>query len=244
MRFVVLAAGVGSRLRPLTDDRPKCMVEVNGRSIIDRLLIQAEKTGRFQEAVVVTGYLPEQMEQFVNLWEGKHQLPVRIVHNAQYETTNNGYSLWCARQWLTDGFVLCDGDVVVDDIVIERIANTDQSALAIDAASRLDEEAMKFQLDASRRIVALAKTISVANGEGESIGLCHIRGEDATSVVEQLDKLVREGELQEYYERAFQELIREQGDLYVVDVGDCRWVEIDNHADLQKAKDTFATEGS
>lgn len=240
MRLVILVAGVGSRLRPLTDDRPKCLVEVNGKTILGRFLEGAEQVGAFQEVVLITGYLHEQIAAFTEQWGQGHTLPVRLVHNERFDETNNGYTLLCAKEFLRDGFVLTDGDLLLDTEILRRVANHPESHLAVDMQSMLDEEAMKFVLDEQGFVTELSKEITVERGLGESIGLCKMNAEDVPGIVDHLTRLVEQGELNEYYERAFQELIKEGWQLKVVDVGDLRWVEVDDHNDLSRAALQFA----
>ncbi|ARU61789.1 hypothetical protein CBW65_12690 [Tumebacillus avium] len=239
MRLVILVAGVGSRLRPLTDDRPKCLVEIGGQTILDRFLQQAVETNAFQEVVLITGYRQPQIEAAVNEWQKTHDLPVRLAHNERYDETNNGYSLLCAKDYLLDGFVLTDGDLLLEDGILRRVAGSAESHLAVDMQMKLDEEAMKFVLDENGYVTELSKEISVERGLGESIGLCKINAEDAPGVIGHLAKLVEQGEENEYYERAFQELIRESWKLKVVDVGDLRWVEVDDNNDMARAEQIF-----
>lgn len=241
MKLVILVAGVGSRLRPLTDDRPKCLVEVNGQTILGRFLEQAAATGAFQEVVLLTGYLREQVQAFVDEWSAAgNALPVRLVHNERYDETNNGYTLLCAQEFLRDGFVLTDGDLLLDGEILRRVAAHESSHLAVDMQMKLDEEAMKFVLDENGFVTELSKEISVERGRGESIGLCKITAADAGRVIDHLALLVEKGELNEYYERAFQEMIREGWNLRAVDIGDLRWVEVDDHKDLARAQQAFA----
>jgi choline kinase len=240
MKLVILVAGVGSRLRPLTDDRPKCLVEVGGKSILQRFLEGAEEAGAFNEVVLITGYLHEQIAAFVDEWSRTHQTPVRLVHNERYDETNNGYTLLCAQEFLQDGFVLTDGDLLLDHEILRRVATHPESHLAVDMQSKLDEEAMKFVLNEQGHVTELSKEITVERGLGESIGLCKMNAADVPGIVRHLAQLVEQGELNEYYERAFQELIREGWQLGVVDVGDLRWVEVDDHNDLQRAQQFFA----
>jgi choline kinase len=240
MRLVILVAGVGSRLRPLTDDRPKCLVEIGGKSILSRFLEQAASTEAFEEVVLITGYRQEQIADFVKGWQETHALPVRLVHNERYDETNNGYTLLCAHEWLKDGFVLTDGDLLLDSEILRRVATHPESHLAVDMQSKLDEEAMKFVLDADGYVTELSKEITVERGLGESIGLCKMNPADVPAIVAHLARLVENREENEYYERAFQELIREGWKLKVVDVGDLRWVEVDDHNDLARAEKVFA----
>jgi choline kinase len=239
MRLVILVAGVGSRLRPLTDNQPKCLVEVGGKSIVSRFLEQAVETNAFEEVVLITGYLHDQIAAFVDEWKKTHDLPVRLVHNERYDETNNGYTLLCAQEFLRDGFVLTDGDLLLDGDILRRVAAHPESHLAVDMQSKLDEEAMKFVLDEHGHVTELSKEITVERGLGESIGLCKMNAEDVPAIIAHLAKLVEQGELNEYYERAFQELIREGWKLKVVDVGDLRWVEVDDLNDLERANKIF-----
>ncbi|HEU4963295.1 MAG TPA: phosphocholine cytidylyltransferase family protein [Bacilli bacterium] len=239
MKLVILVAGVGSRLRPLTDEKPKCLVEVNGETILGRLLDQAADTGAFDEVVLLTGYRQEQIKDYADAWMASHALPVRLVYNERYDETNNGYTLLCGREFLRDGFVLTDGDLLLDGEILRRVATHEQSHLAVDRQMKLDEEAMKFVLDAQGNVTELSKEISVERGLGESIGLCKVTAADAGRVIDHLARLVENGEENEYYERAFQEMIREGWKLEVVDVGDLRWVEVDDHNDLARAEEAF-----
>ncbi|ASS76278.1 hypothetical protein CIG75_15885 [Tumebacillus algifaecis] len=239
MRLVILVAGVGSRLRPLTDDRPKCLVEIGGQTILSRFLQGAEEANAFQEVVLITGYRHEQIAAAVEEWQQSHALPVRLVHNERYDETNNGYTLLCAKDFLHDGFVLTDGDLLLEDGILRRVASATDTHLAVDMQMKLDEEAMKFVLDENGFVTELSKEISVERGLGESIGLCKINAEHVQGVIDHLAKLVEQGEENEYYERAFQELIHEGWQLKVVDVGDLRWVEVDDQKDLARAEQIF-----
>ncbi|UOF90475.1 phosphocholine cytidylyltransferase family protein [Fodinisporobacter ferrooxydans] len=242
MKFVVLVAGVGSRLRPLTNDRPKCLVQVNGKSILERLLEQAENTRLFAEAVLITGYRAEAVRQFAERWKTSHSLPVTLIHNERYDETNNGYSLWCAKDVLTSSFVLSDGDLTLDDEILQLIAQHETSALAIDRSARLDEEAMKISVSKEGHVNGLSKELPLHQAVGESIGMCRIDAVDIPKVISELDKLVENQEWNEYYERAFIELIQNGWQVDVCDIGGRAWVEIDDRSDLQRAEENFSTE--
>lgn len=245
MKFVILVAGVGSRLRPLTDEKPKCLIEVGGQSILERLLTQAIQTQAFTEALLLTGYRSEAIESFASDWNQRvGVLPVRTVHNPKYEETNNGYSLWCAKDLLAEGFVLSDGDLVLEEALLDLVAKCDlpdgsHSLLAVDQQSRLDAEAMKFITNSEGHVVGLSKDISVEEGEGESIGLCRIGAPDVQAIVDHLDVLVQTGQVNEYYERAFQEYVTQGWTPAVLDIGHYGWVEIDDQTDLERARSRF-----
>ena len=244
MRFIVLAAGTGSRLQPLTHDTPKCLITVAGRTILERLLEQADSTRRFSEAVVITGHLAEQVASFAHRWSAARSLPVRLVHNERYMETNNGFSLYLAQHLLEEGFVLADGDLVLDPRIIARVATSGRSSLAVDSSRALDAEAMKCELDDQRLVVALSKDIPAHRAAAESIGLSHLDARDAKAVTRHLAALVQRGELNEYYERAYQDMIVDGWRPGLIDVADLGWEEVDDQRDLERARALAAGEAA
>ena len=105
---VVLAAGQGKRLRPLTEDTPKTLLDVGERAILEHILDALEATG-YERVVVVTGFGNEQVKEHCRTHEA---LDVEFVHNERFATTNNIYSLWLAREHATDGFTLVNSDTL------------------------------------------------------------------------------------------------------------------------------------
>ena len=236
MRFIVLAAGTGSRLQPLTHDTPKCLITVGGQTILERLLEQAHSTRRFSEAVVITGHLAEKVASFSHRWSAARSLPVRLVHNERFMETNNGFSLYLARHLLDEGFVLADGDLVLDSGILARVAASDRSSLAVDSGRALDAEAMKCELDDQRLVVALSKEIPAHRAAAESIGLSRLDARDTKAVTRHLTTLVQRGELNEYYERAYQDMLVDGWRPGLIDVADLGWEEVDDHRDLEQAR--------
>ena len=108
---VLLAAGTGSRLRPLTDDVPKCLVEVNGQPILKHLL-DAFRSQGIIKVIIATGYLEHRIREYCSV--NASDLEIEYVFNADYQTTNNIYSLWLARQVIDDAFILVESDLVFD----------------------------------------------------------------------------------------------------------------------------------
>ena len=112
MRALVLAAGQATRLRPFTVETPKCLLDVGGRPILAHLL-DALAAQRIAEAVIVTGYLGEQIRAFVRGTAIGHPFPVTVVENPRYAETNNLYSVWVSRaQLLGSPFVICYADIL------------------------------------------------------------------------------------------------------------------------------------
>ena len=111
MIAVILAAGMAKRLRPLTDNTPKCLLDVKGRSLLERSM-DALKGAGIQEFVIVTGYLNHMIENFVKSHYGD-SIRVTFIHNALYDSTNNIYSLWLAGKAVAGKeFLLLDSDLL------------------------------------------------------------------------------------------------------------------------------------
>ncbi|MCA9627436.1 MAG: phosphocholine cytidylyltransferase family protein [Myxococcales bacterium] len=227
---VLLVAGVGSRLRPLTDDRPKALVEVAGETILHRavrLLIQYGIT----RLVLATGYREDAVRAAL---EG---LGIELVFcpNPQFDSTQNSVSLaLCADAVGERSFFKLDGDVIFQPELLPRLdASQAELAVGVDAGRKLDEEAMKVVVGSGRRIETFGKAVSIADSAGESIGVERISGRLSKRLFEALSGCGRDL----YYEDVYAQLIA-QGALEAeaVDVSDLPWTEIDTFEDLQHAR--------
>ena len=236
---VVLVAGSGLRLRPLTDSSPKCLLEVGGRSILERLLERLAEAG-ITRAVLVTGYLSERIEEHI----AQHKPPfeVSLAPNRDYATTNNVVSLLAARSHLGPGsLVICDGDVVLSGDAIRRLMDeAEPCALLVDQEARLADEEMKVILDARGKVTRLSKTIDPRVAAGESIGIQKIGGPALGRLWPTLDDLVRSGRTDVFYEEGFQRMIDNGTSFSVVPVSSAEWTEIDSYEDFEDACARFA----
>jgi choline kinase len=236
MRALILAAGVGSRLMPLTADRPKALVEVAGVPLIARILKACADAGA-DEAVVVTGYLRERLERWLDTTA--LPLPVRTVWNAEHATINNAHSLFVAREALEgDDFVKLDGDLLLSPALLVRLmTGASRTAALVDAKAELDPEAMKAVIREDGSIAAFGKWLSLDEASGESIGVERIAREDAGALFEAIGEVVhREGNHAAYYEDVYHRLLtRGSWRMTALDTGGLPWTEIDDAADLERA---------
>lgn len=233
---VILVAGVGSRLRPLTGDRPKALVDVGGETILGRAVRLLAERG-VERVLLATGYREDAVR------EAMRSAPVAVdcFRNARYETTQNAVSLAvCGAGARGEAFFKLDGDVVFAPAVLERLdAVSAGLAVAVDCGRRLDAEAMKVRLEGAR-IAAFGKAIRVEDAAGESIGIERVSAGASRALFDALDAAIAEGRDQLYYEDVYSELIgRAALDAEAVDVSDLGWTEVDDHDDLRRARELF-----
>ena len=235
---VILAAGLGSRLRPLTDQRPKCLLEIGGQTLLARQLDQLARAG-VPRAVVVTGYLAEQVD--AALEAVPPPLPVRLMPNPAYDRTGNCMSVLAARPAVAgDGIVLCDGDVLLRGDALARLASeAAPAALLLDGETPLGEEEMKAMLDPKGNVRRLSKHLPPAECAGESIGLQKVSGPALPIFWATLDAMREAGDTQGYYEDAFQRMIHAGVSFRTVPIAHQEWTEIDDLADLEDARARF-----
>lgn len=236
MRALILAAGVGSRLMPLTADRPKALVEVAGVPLLARILKACAAAGA-DEAVVVTGYLHERIDAWLE--SVAPPLPVRTVWNAEHATINNAHSLLVARDALAgDDFVKLDGDLLLSPALLVRLISANAPTVAlVDTKAELDPEAMKAVVRPDGSIAAFGKWLSVEEASGESIGVERIAKEDASALFEATAEVVhREGNHAAYYEDVYHRLLATGSwHMAALETGGLPWTEIDDAADLARA---------
>jgi choline kinase len=233
---VILAAGVGSRLRPLTDDKPKALVEVSGRTILGRAVDALVAYG-IDRLVIATGYREEAIRTALA------ETTVEVVYrkNPRFETTQNSVSLALCRDALSDtAFFKLDGDVLFDPGLLERVdAGPGMLAVAVDRGVRLDQEAMKVRVASGDRIVAFGKGIPVEDAAGESIGIERLSAAAGVAVFDALEEAMHGGETGLYYEDVYSRLIEAGLVASLVDVSPQRWCEVDSSEDLARAERLF-----
>jgi choline kinase len=236
---VILAAGTGTRLRPLTNDRPKCLVEVGEQTLLSRLLRQLASAG-IRRAVIVTGYRADAIER--HLAQNPPGLEVALIPNPLYDTTNNAMSLFTARDATHNkGFVLCDSDVVLRTGPVNALLQAPcESALLVEQRSNMGAEEMKVMLGAEGYVQHLAKPLDPAACFGESIGIQKIGDAHATLLWEILSQMMQSGRDNAYYEEAFQRMIDSGVRFTATPVATNDWTEIDDLADLKDARERFA----
>lgn len=237
MKAVILAAGMGTRLEVVSGGVPKCMVQVGGRPLVDRMIERLDQAG-LDDLIIVTGHRADQLEAHIRTVENRLAKKAVFVHNPRYHDWGNFYSLLIARDAIgSDGYVSLDGDVLMDDTLMPALMNAQGPAvLAIERKADLGEEEMKIRVDENGNIVELNKRISPALALGEFVGIERVDAELTGQAFAALQELIDVGETHEYYERAYERMMQAgvTGFRYV-DITASKWCEIDDAADLEFA---------
>ncbi|MDC0961977.1 phosphocholine cytidylyltransferase family protein [Gammaproteobacteria bacterium] len=240
MKAIILAAGVGSRIRPLTDNCPKSLLKINGKTILEMMLSHIKTCG-INEVIFVLGYLQDQIKDYV-----KTQFPdliVQFITNEKYEVTNTGYSLMLTKDFVKNStFIKFDADVVFDiNILKTLIASEYDNCLCIDKNINLDAEEIKVIIKDDNRVVKASKTVNPLDAIGESIGIEKISGEAAHTLFNDLELMMKDEQYhQEYYEAAYERLIEKDVPFYALDISGLRWTEIDTKEDFMLAGKIFS----
>jgi choline kinase len=229
---VLLCAGGGTRLRPLTDDRPKALVDVGGETILGRAVRLLVRAG-VDHLVIATGYCADAVRSAPD----RSGARVTFCHNADFERTQNSISLYrCAAALEGQAFFKLDGDLLFHPEVIARLeADPGPLSVAVDKSGTLGEEEMKVMTE-GRGIRRFGKKLEPARCSGESIGIEKLDAAAGELLFRALGHAERSGRTDLYYEDVYSELIAGGLAARAVDVSDLGWTEIDTPDDLEAAK--------
>ena len=236
MKAIILAAGLGSRLRPITDNLPKCMVPVNGQPIINKQISNLLENG-FQEEdiIVVGGYKSEILEEYLK----NNFRKVKYINNTRYAETNNMYSLYLAMKKIGEvPFLLMNADVFYDSSVISGLLKCEaDNAIAADRTQYI-EESMKVCTDEDNKISHISKAIPEDEHYAVSIDVYKISAEAAKRLIEIVKEFIEiKRDENSWTEVALDQIL--DSCMFKPYVIDARWVEIDNHYDLKLAESLF-----
>jgi choline kinase len=233
---VILVAGIGSRLRPITDTRPKALAPVGDETILGRAVRLLLDFG-ISRLILATGYREDAVRAAVT------GLPCEVLFcpNPRFDSTQNSVSLALCRDAVGGrSFFKLDGDVVFDPELLARIAAPRaELSVGVDSARNLDAEAMKVVVEAGS-IRRFGKAVPLAESHGESIGIERISASVSGKLFDALDARVAAGVTDLYYEDVYSEMIS-RGELAAeaADVSGLRWTEVDTFEDLETARRMF-----
>ena len=237
---VILAAGLGSRLKPLTDEIPKCLTEVNGKSIILQTIEVLEKNG-IDETIIVVGYLGQSI---INKLGSRYMnMKLTYLWNNIYDETNSMYSAWLAREYLEKGALLIEGDTVFEEFLIQKVlAMPDERPYWVADRFSPEYDGSMSITDEHNRIVGLkivrGKLNKYPDNHFKSTGLLKITPEYGKLFSQWLDDDVKAKNTHIYYDLVISKHLMD-APIFVCDISGKDWTEIDNLQDLDRAEKIF-----
>jgi choline kinase len=238
VRAVLLAAGQATRLRPLTDNLPKCLLKVGQESILVRAVRILGERG-IQQFTVVDGFCGDMIRHA--LTTTFPDFSFRFIRNEDFTTTNNAWSLMLADCTPGEPIFLMDSDILFEPAVIDHLlAHDAPNRLGLRTTGSIGEEEMKVSLGATGKVGNLTKAMPVSEAVGESVGLEVFSGEFVSELFKVVTRRMKvDGFINEYYEASFVELMDNGFDVHPVDLGDLVCMEIDTPEDLETATEIF-----
>jgi choline kinase len=238
MKAIILSAGQGSRLGHLVDDRPKCLIDFNGRTLLDRQLDTLEANG-VDEAVVVTGFHDELVNEAIERRTGGPA--VRTIYNPFYKVADNTGSLFMASKELTGDCLVWNGDTLVSRELMRRVLANSQSGICvtIDRKESYDEDDMKV-VEEGGRLKAIGKRLELDAVNAESIGLIAFRSGGAERFREAVERAIRTPEGTTIWYLRVIHRIAQSSEVWTFDIRGEEWGEVDFPADVEVALELTA----
>lgn len=236
---VILAAGIGNRLRPLPEDMPKCLVEVGEKPILFRQLTSLEEY-HIEDVWIVVGYREELIRKYVQ--ENFPHLNVRFILNNDFATTNTLYSLALAASKIPTGVrvLQLNGDVVFDAKILGLLLSSDSSLSFVAAQmGKCGEEEIKISLSRDGSVSEMNKSISIEKTVGEAIGINLFDKKCWRELAKHLSQS-HSTHATEYFEYAVESVIKGGMKVFPLNIVDLRAIEIDFPEDLREAEQLFS----
>jgi len=235
MKAVILAAGQGTRIRSVHGERPKCLIEVDNSTILDRQLDALSMAG-INDVAIVVGYEKEQIINHVMSKRRNHVQRVHFMENPAFAITNNIYSLWLALEWLRgDCFIVLNADVIFDaEVLASAIETNAPISMIVDPSWR--DETMKVIIHGDR-ILQMSKTITREQFSGTYIGITIFSKAIQTRFFDKMNTLISAGRVNDFFNVAVQELVDKGVNVGYTSIDGLAWAEIDDPTDLSFAQE-------
>jgi choline kinase len=236
-KVIILAAGIGSRLRPLTNDLPKCMIQVNSKHLIERVVNQLKKSDNKIEINIITGYKSDVLKKFYNGTD------INIIENTIYDETNNMFSLYLGMKEVInyENLIVLNADCIYDDQIVSQLVSFKGSCIAIDN-SFYDEESMKVIIK-KNLVRSISKEFKNNDDVATSIDLYKFDKITAQDLFNIIEKYIDNKDINKWTEIAINDLLqKEEIEVKPFEINGSRWYEIDTLEDLDKAEKLFLDE--
>ncbi len=234
MKAVILSAGQGKRLLPLTADSPKCILPIMGQTLIEWQIDELAKCG-IEQVTVVLGYRADKVERILRSRYGTHR--VRTLYNAAYAVSDNLVSCWAAHDEMNEDFVLLNGDTLFEEAVLNRLLEMGDHpvTVVVSQKSEYDADDMKVELDGCQ-LVKIGKDLIPDQVDGESIGMILFRDRGPMMFCDAIQKALRDPSSQtKWYLSVIDEMARKLP-VWTCSIHGLQWCEVDYRADLKQAE--------
>lgn len=245
MKGIILAAGTGSRLRPITLRKAKCTVSVAGCSILEHQ-IRAYEASPATECVIVTGYKHNDVREHCENLKSKYDLEISITRNKIYANTDNLYSLFRAfEDHEFDEFILSNGDVIFPPDTLAHFSNTDDENAILCDTDTYSSEGMKVETDDNGNLNRISKEIPEGSAHATSTDVYRFSPETASAFIENVTSRIHRNTAHHLWvEEELTRLLSSESHIFnSVPIGDRPWAEIDDQDDLLEADQNFAPLG-
>ena len=243
-KAVILSAGQGRRLLPLTENSPKCLLPVSGKTIIEWQIDALLATG-IEDISVVTGFQTGLVEALLQQRYSDYK-QIRTLFNPFFEVADNLASCWIARSVMDCNFLLLNGDTIFDVSLLTQVLESESApiTLSIDYKKVYDADDMKVQLDEKGLVKHVNKTLSEDQIDAESIGLIYFRSNGPILFRDAVEEALRyPAELKSWYLTIIDALAGKHL-VNVCAISEHRWCEIDYSSDLTKAQELFSEQNN
>jgi len=229
MKALILAAGMGKRISHYSNDKPKCLLDINGKSILEHQLNKLEKVGiKKKDIIIVTGYKAEYIKKIAGN-------EIKYIHNFDYASTNSLYSMWLARKEnFNDGMLLLNADIIFHKDILVKLVERKDNTLAVDFNKKLIDGEMNVIVK-NEKIIQIDKGIKANNANGESVQIVKFNHKSVKILYKECDNLIKQGIRDKFPAYVYMHIIKKQS-LFAVDIESLPWIEIDYPEDYEKAK--------
>ena len=234
MKAIILSAGQGKRLLPLTAECPKCILPIQGQSLIEWQIDELFRCG-IDRVTVIVGYRADKVEKLLNRRYGP-QL-VQTLYNAAYAKTDNLISCWAARHEMNEDFVLLNGDTLFEAAVLQRLLRAPDRpvTVVISHKDEYDADDMKVELNGCR-LIQIGKDLAPDKVDGESIGMILFRGKGPVLFRSAIgNALHNPSSAKQWYLSVINDMAREIP-VWTCSIQGLQWCEVDYPADIKQAE--------
>ncbi|MHB9878823.1 phosphocholine cytidylyltransferase family protein [Pacificimonas sp. ICDLI1SI03] len=238
-RAIILSAGQGSRLLPLTEDRPKCLIDFNGRTLLSWQLDMLIANG-MKEIFVVTGFRADMIDAELTARTDPANVRIQTIFNPFYNVADNLGSVWLAREYMDRGFLLLNGDTLVSRELIALVLAAPSAPIRVTVDIKkqgYDSDDMRVELD-GERLLDIGKRLPVERSHAESIGLLRFQDDGAKRFRDKVEEMMATDEgLRNWYLRVIHYLALDpKSPVFVTPIVGHEWGEVDFPRDVESGR--------